>query len=133
MKELLGLEKPEADQTGVADESSDASNWAEATEKKAALNSQIDLDYVSLLIDNMNQSERERILADPELFKQVIENEANSLSAIAAAIGNNLIEDRNVEFLMRRGAKSILRESYLTGTSINAITFQFIGSERLKQ
>ncbi len=133
VKELLGLEKPEADQTEVADESSDASNWAEATEKKAALNSQIDLDYVSLLIDNMNQSERERILADPELFKQVIENEANSLSAIAAAIGNNLIEDRNVEFLMRRGAESILRESYLTLLIASRLPKDFPNDEQVAE
>ena len=87
VKELLGLKKAEPvlaeDKTNPPTQSENASGnteWAKSTEQVPVSNSQIDLDYVSLLIANMNQQEREKVLADQELFKQVIESEANNRS-----------------------------------------------------
>ena len=89
VKELLGLKKaaPELteDKTNPPTQSDNASantEWAKSSEQEAAPNPQIDLDYVSLLIANMNQQEREKVLADQELFKQVIESEANNRSTV---------------------------------------------------
>jgi parvulin-like peptidyl-prolyl isomerase len=119
VKELLGLKKSEPEiaenkkPTAASEQQTTNAEWSKTSEKEAGSNPQINLDYVSLLIANMNQQEREKILADQTLFKQIIENEANNRSAVSAAIVNNLVEDRNVEFLMRRGAENILRESYL--------------------
>ncbi len=120
VKELLGLKKaaPELteDKTNSPTQTDNASGnteWAKSTEQATVSNPQIDLDYVSLLLANMNQQEREKVLADQALFKQVIESEANNRSTVSAAIANNLVEDRNVEFMMRRGAENIMREAYL--------------------
>ncbi len=121
VKELLGLKKSEPDVTadkhttserGVVSAQKSDAEWAK-TSVNAVSNPQINLDYVALLVANMSQQERDKILAEPELFKQVIESEANNRSTVSAAIANNLVEDRNVEFLMQRGAENILRESYL--------------------
>lgn len=125
VKELLGLKKSETDVSenkniGKAKNTTGAKNkasgteWAKTSDPTSPTNPQIDLDYVSLLVSNMNQQEREQVLEDESLFKQVIENEANNRSTLSAAIANNLVEDRNVDFLMRRGAENILRESYLS-------------------
>ena len=117
VKELLGLKKSEpelSNQSESPDVKPDNTEWAKTSEGAQLANPQIDLNYVSLLMVNMNQQEREKVLADQELFKQVIESEANNRSSVSAAIANNLVEDRNVEFLMQRGAENILRESYLT-------------------
>ena len=110
VKELLGLKKapPELtkDEENASIQTGDASTnieWSKSSGHEAAANPQIDLDYVTLLLANMNQQEREKVLANQDLFKQVIESEANNRSTVSAAIANNLVEDRNVEFLMRRG------------------------------
>tara|TARA_R110002072_G_scaffold14582_9_gene60260 strand:+ start:75717 stop:76763 length:1047 start_codon:yes stop_codon:yes gene_type:complete len=120
VKELLGLKKapPELtkDEENASIQTGDASTnieWSKSSGHEAAANPQIDLDYVTLLLANMNQQEREKVLANQDLFKQVIESEANNRSTVSAAIANNLVEDRNVEFLMRRGAENIMREAYL--------------------
>jgi len=133
--EILGLEKaepevaedkkPKSKPAETPDEKSINTEWAKTSDKEAAANPQIDLDYVSLLIANMNEQERSKILSDQNLFKQVIENEANNRSAVSAAIANNLIQDRNVEFVMRRGAENILRESYLNRLIISKLPGDF--------
>jgi len=140
VKELLGLKKAEPvlaeDKTNPPTQSENASGnteWAKSTEQVPVSNSQIDLDYVSLLIANMNQQEREKVLADQELFKQVIESEANNRSTVSAAIANNLVEDRNVEFLMRRGAENIMREAYLNRLISSKLPKDFPSDEQVAE
>lgn len=121
--ELLGLEKkqPEVEKTETIPDSKiknktvteDKSDWAKTEDSNSQQYQQIDLDYVTLLVANMNEQERTKILEEPELFRQVIENEANNISVISAAIKNKVNNDRNVEFLMRRSAENILNEAYL--------------------
>ncbi len=81
----------------------------------------------------MNQQEREKVLADQELFKQVIESEANNRSTVSAAIANNLVEDRNVEFLMRRGAENIMREAYLNRLISSKLPKDFPSDEQVAE
>jgi parvulin-like peptidyl-prolyl isomerase len=140
VKELLGLKKaaPEIveDKTNPPtqpDKASGNTEWAKSSDQEAASNPQIDLDYVSLLIANMNQQEREKVLADQELFKQVIESEANNRSTVSAAIANNLVEDRNVEFLMRRGAENIMREAYLNRLISSKLPKDFPSNEQVSE
>ncbi len=143
VKELLGLKKsepelsrdeqPKSKQSKSSDAKSTNTEWAKSSESEQVPNPQIDLDYVSLLMANMNQQEREKVLADQELFKQVIENEANNRSTVSAAIANNLVEDRNVEFLMQRGAENILRESYLTRLISTKLPKDFPSDEQVTE
>lgn len=140
VKELLGLKKaaPELtkDKTNTPTQSSNASTnaeWSKSSEQEVAANPQIDLDYVSLLLANMNQQEREKVLANQDLFKQVIESEANNRSTISAAIANNLVEDRNVEFLMRRGAENIMREAYLNRLISSKLPEDFPSDEQVSE
>ena len=141
--EILGLDKPETDP--VVEKKSDTDqkeapknakkgeDWAKTSKGHAASNEQIDLDYVSLLIANMNTQERTKVLEDPNLFKQVIESEANNRSTVSAAIANKLAQDRNVEFLMRRGAENILREAYLNRLVVNKLPKDFPSDEQVKE
>lgn len=143
VKELLGLkeskpelsndEQPKSKQSQSSDVESANAEWAKSSENGQVANSQIDLDYVSLLMTNMNQQERKKVLADQELFKQVIENEANNRSAVSAAIANNLIEDRNVGFLMQRGAENILRESYFSRLISTKLPKDFPSDEQVAE
>ena len=121
IKQILGLEESESEvvkdkkpKLGQEDSSkSKEAEWATPAGEQATSNPQVNLEYVSLLVANMNEQERSKILADEKLFKQVIESEANNRSATSAAIANKLVQDRNVKFLMRRKAENVLRESYL--------------------
>ncbi len=137
VKELLGLENSQ-EQTKTEDKESSATtkendDWAKSSDSEGSLNSQIDLDYVSLLVANMNEQERIKILDDPELFKQVIESEANSQSTVSAAIANKLVQDRNVKFLMRRGAENILREAYLNRLVLSKLPKDFPSDEQVSE
>lgn len=137
VKELLGLGKAEPkiteEKVSVPDAKSKDTEWAKTSDKQAGSNPQLDLAYFSLLFANMNQQERSRALAEPEVFRQVIESEANNRSIISAAIANKLQQDRNVEFLMRRGAENILRESYLNRLIANKLPADFPTSEQVAE
>ena len=137
--ELLGLgkteieeEEPESNRKASSATTKD-DDWAKTSHQKATLNSQIDLDYVSLLVAHMNEQERSKVLGNSGLFKQVIENEANNRSAVAAAISNKLAQDRHVEFLMRRGAENILREAYLNRLVISKLPGDFPSEEQIAE
>ena len=88
-------------------------NWAETSLENIGLEQVLDFEHISLLVTNMNTNEREKILSDQQLFKQVIENEANNRSAIIAAVNNQLNEHPNVKFMMKRNAENMLLEFYL--------------------
>ena len=88
-------------------------NWAETSLENIGLEQVLNFEHISSLVTNMNASEREKILSDQQLFKQVIENEANNRSAIIAAVNNQLNEHPNVKFMMKRNAENMLLEFYL--------------------
>jgi len=88
-------------------------NWAETSLENIGLEQVLDFEHISLLVTNMNTNEREKILSDQQLFKQVIENEANNRSALIAAVDNQLNEHPNVKFMMKRNAENMLLEFYL--------------------
>ena len=146
VKELLGLEnssdntkaesaqekKPDSEKKESSVTTKEDSDWAKSSQG-ASSNPQIDLDYVSLLVANMNEQERLKILEDPDLFKQVIESEANNRSTVSAAIANKLSQDRNVDFLMRRGAENILREAYLNRLVVSKLPKDFPSDEQVAE
>ena len=145
VKELLGLDKSESEtqeetqksnttkENNNPDNKSKNEEWAKTADKAAPHNPQIDLDYVSLLFANMNEQERSKVLEDPALFKQVIESEANNRSVVSAAIANKMEQDKNVDFLMRRGAENILRESYLKRLIVSKLPNDFPSSEQIAE
>lgn len=116
MQNLLGNEpvkKREGQPVATESEKATSTEWATAADATALANSQLDIDTVQMLLRNMSQAERQKILGDADLFKQAVENEANNHSVLAAARANNLDQDTNIAFLMQRGADNILREAYL--------------------
>lgn len=110
VKELLGLKEKQPE---IVENDKNAEDWSKSSQPKQPITRQVDFDYVSLLVANLSEQERNKVLDDPTLFKQAIENEVNSASTVAAAVMNKVEQDRNVEFLMRRSAENILREAYL--------------------
>ena len=88
-------------------------NWAETSLENIGLEQVLNFEHISSLVTNMNANEKEKILSDQQLFKQVIENEANNRSAIIAAVNNQLNEHPNVKFMMKRNAENMLLEFYL--------------------
>ncbi len=143
VRELLGLDKPDQEEVEKTDKKPKAADaksteetdaeWAKTSDSAAASNPQLDLEYFSLLVSNMNEPERGKLLSDTELFKQLVENEANNRSAVSAAISNKMEKDKNVQFLMRRGAESILRESYFNLLIANKLPADFPSKEQVSE
>jgi parvulin-like peptidyl-prolyl isomerase len=147
VKELLGLEKSEGEteaesvvekkvdpnQKRSATTKKEDGDWAKTSGSDTVQHRQINLDYVSLLVANMNEQERLKVLEDPVLFKQVIENEANNRSTVSAAVFNKVVQDRNVEFLMRRSAETILREAYLNRLVVSKLPKDFPSDEQVAE
>ena len=78
VRELLGLEKPEQEQNYDIQKKQLSENengeksskeWAKTSKEAASTNPQLDLDYFTLLVNNMNVQEREQLLSDDKLFQ----------------------------------------------------------------
>ncbi len=138
VRELLGLDKPkpsETEQQQVQQKTNKKSDqeWAATAQDAAAGNPQLGLDYVALLVANMNEAERQKVLSDQQVFKQAIENEAFNRSVLSAAIANKMDRDKNVEFLMQRGAENILREAYLNRLIASKVPGDFPSTEQVAE
>ena len=88
-------------------------SWADSSADNTNLKQILDFEHITLLVANMNESERDRVLSDQDLFKQVIESEANNRSALMAAANNELNQHPNVKFMMQRNSENMLLEFYL--------------------
>jgi len=88
-------------------------NWAETSADNTNLKRILDFEHITLLVANMNKNERERVLSNQDLFKQVIESEANNRSTLMAAAKNELNQHPNVKFMMQRNSENMLLEFYL--------------------
>lgn len=139
LRELLGLENPDQESTQdaalglAAADKKEGADSASASTAAAAQNPQLDLDYFTTLFANMNQQERDRVLADPAVFKQVVESEANNRASVSAALASNLERDENVAFLMRRGAEGILLEAYLAQSIRARLPIGFPDETRIRE
>ncbi|MEM7027398.1 MAG: peptidylprolyl isomerase [Pseudomonadota bacterium] len=142
VRQLLGLdsadeetaekttEKTTADQNNMQQQAN--KEWAKP-EGDAGQNPQLSQQYITLLINNMGAAERQQVLADAAVFKQVIENEAANRAIMSAAIANKMDKNQNVEFLMRRGAENILREAYLNRLIASKLPADFPNSEQISE
>ncbi len=138
VRELLGLDKPkpaetEQQQAQAKTNKESGTEWATTAKDAAASNPQLRLDYVALLVANMSEAERQKVLSDQKVFKQAIENEAFNRSVLSAAIANKMDRDKNVEFLMQRGAENILREAYLNRLIASKLPSDFPSAEQVAE
>ena len=107
------------------------SNWADTSTDNTNLKQILDFEHITLLITNMNKNEREKVLSDQELFKQVIENEANNRSALMAAANNELNRHPNVKFMMQRNSENMLLEFYLNLLIKRKLPEEFPSNEQI--
>ena len=136
LRELLGLENPDQEttqDTTARPAAVDNKESADGASTATAQNPQLDLNYFTTLFANMNQQERDKVLADPAVFKQVVESEANNRASVSAALASNLERDKNVAFLMRRGAEGILLEAYLAQSIRARLPVGFPDEARIKE
>ena len=106
-------------------------NWADTSIESINFEKTLDFEHITLLIANMNTNERERVLSDQELFKQVIENEANNRSAVMAAANNKLNQHPNVKFMMQRNSENMLLEFYLNLLIKRKLPEEFPSTEQI--
>ena len=107
-------------------------NWANTTTENIEYTKPpLGFEHITLLVANMNANERERVLADQNLFKQVIESEANNRSALMSAASNQLNQHPNVKFMMERNADNMLLEFYLNLLIKRKLPEEFPSNEQI--
>lgn len=117
--------------TPQTEEDIENNNWANTTLDNNEHTKPLDFEHITLLVANMNANERERVLADQNLFKQVIESEANNRSALMSAASNQLNQHPNVEFMMKRNADNMLLEFYLNLLIKRKLPEEFPSNEQI--
>ena len=114
-----------------AEQDIENNNWANTTVENIDYTKPLDFEHITLLVANMNANERERILADQNLFKQVIESEANNRAALMSAASNQLNQHTNVKFMMERNADNMLLEFYLNLLIKRKLPEEFPSNEQI--
>jgi parvulin-like peptidyl-prolyl isomerase len=114
-----------------AEQDIENNNWANTTADNIEYTKPLGFEHITLLVANMNANERERILADQNLFKQVIESEANNRSALMSAASNQLNQHPNVKFMMERNADNMLLEFYLNLLIKRKLPEEFPSNEQI--
>ena len=114
-----------------AEQDIENNNWANTTAENIEYTKPLDFEHITLLVANMNANEREKILADQNLFKQVIESEANNRSALMSAASNQLNQHPNVKFMMERNADNMLLEFYLNLLIKRKLPEEFPSNEQI--
>jgi parvulin-like peptidyl-prolyl isomerase len=114
-----------------AEQDIENNNWANTTADNIEYTKPLGFEHITLLVANMNANERERILADQNLFKQVIESEANNRSTLMSAASNQLNQHPNVKFMMERNADNMLLEFYLNLLIKRKLPEEFPSNEQI--
>ena len=114
-----------------AEQDIENNNWANTTAENIEYTKPLDFEHITLLVANMNANEREKILADQNLFKQVIESEANNRSTLMSAASNQLNQHPNVKFMMERNADNMLLEFYLNLLIKRKLPEEFPSNEQI--
>ena len=114
-----------------AEQDIENNNWANTTADNIEYTKPLDFEHITLLVTNMNANERERVLADQNLFKQVIESEANNRSTLMSAASNQLNQHPNVKFMMERNADNMLLEFYLNLLIKRKLPEEFPSNEQI--
>ncbi|MCG8325622.1 MAG: peptidylprolyl isomerase [Thiotrichales bacterium] len=125
--EWLGLRDDPAQQarpeaTADSEQATAPANWAEsssetvvAAEPAAAVsgNDAVSFDDIKLIIANLNQDQRDKLLSDEAAFSSFIRQQAANQSVLAAAYANRLEQEPLTRMLMQKTAQSTLREIYI--------------------
>ena len=114
-----------------AEQDIENNNWANTTVENIEYTKPLSFEHITLLVANMNANERERIMADQNLFKQVIESEANNRSTLMSAASNQLNQHPNVKFMMERNADNMLLEFYLNLLIKRKLPEEFPSNEQI--
>lgn len=140
IRELLGLDdKQEPAKASPSDQKQNTAkkpatgkqDWAKTREVKPATS--LEFADIQKMFANLNASQRQNYLKDASTFRQLVKQEADNLSVLEAAISNNVDEDENIRYLMKRGSENILRESYLKKLMANKIPKDFPTDQQLRE
>ena len=143
IRELLGLddkqEPAKASTKDSSDEKQDTAkspetakqDWAKTREVRPA--NSLGFADIQKIFANLNAGQRQSYLKDASTFRQFVKQEAGNLSILEAAISNNVDEDENTRYLMKRGAENVLRESYLKKLMASKIPKDFPTDQQLRE
>jgi hypothetical protein len=101
--------------------------------RDADQNHKLELDYLEKLLAGVEHRQLEQLLDDEQAFQQFVRQEADNQSILAAARSNYLHEDKNVAFLMQRGADRVLRETYLNRLMLEQLPPDFPTREQARE
>jgi parvulin-like peptidyl-prolyl isomerase len=106
-------------------------DWAQGATGSADLS--INFDSLRLLFANVAPNQRAALLDDEAAFGEFVKSIASQKSLLAAAKSNNLDQEPNINFLMRRSAENTLMELYLNRLISNKIPTDFPTEEQISE
>jgi parvulin-like peptidyl-prolyl isomerase len=85
------------------------------------------------LLAKVDLNQRQALLDDGNAFREFVRQEAANVSLLAAARANNLENDADTQFLIRRNADNVLREVYLNKLVNSQLPAEFPNADQIKQ
>ena len=102
-------------QAATADqaEQTSATQTQPTSSDNAAKTSELNFDLVASLVRSMDKAQRDAVLADQQVFNNLISQESLRLSLLAAAKASNFASNEDIKFLLNRQADNFLVTSYV--------------------
>ncbi|MDZ7736354.1 MAG: peptidylprolyl isomerase [Gammaproteobacteria bacterium] len=127
-----GRQAPVAE-TPATSEPSPAARETEPGQAKQQTPAKLRLEDIERVLANAEAGQRRQVLDDAELFRRFVEQEATNRSLKAAAMANDMHENDDIRFLMKRAGDNVLRETYINRLMQDQLPEDFPSEAQVRQ
>ena len=147
--EMLGIEtddSEEAKKTDNGQKQDKPSTQKSKTDKKSTksskqnqegsadkLKAELDLSDLQKTLSVLDENQRKKVLADEEVFKNFVKQEANNESVLIAARANKIESNEKTLVLAQRSVDNIVRELYLNQLLTSKIPADFPSDKQVQE
>ncbi len=147
--EMLGIETDDSEEAKKPDngqKQDKPSTQKSKTDKKSTksskqnqegsadkLKAELDLSDLQKTLSVLDENQRKKVLADEEVFKNFVKQEANNESVLIAARANKIESNEKTLVLAQRSVDNIVRELYLNQLLASKIPAGFPSDEQVQE
>jgi parvulin-like peptidyl-prolyl isomerase len=150
--EMLGIETDETDETEEANKADTGqkqdkpSTQKSKTDKKSTksskqnqegsadkLKAELDLSDLQKTLSVLDENQRKNVLADEEIFRNFVKQEASNESVLIAARANKIESNEKTLVLAQRSVDNIVRELYLNQLLASKMPADFPSDEQVQE
>ena len=147
--EMLGIETDETEEANKADtgqKQDKPSTQKSKTDKKSTksskqnqegsadkLKAELDLSDLQKTLSVLDENQRKNVLADEEIFRNFVKQEASNESVLIAARANKIESNEKTLVLAQRSVDNIVRELYLNQLLASKMPADFPSDEQVQE